>query len=281
MSKLITEENTFLLQINFHEKIRFSLSEASQMLKFIDERESENISNKLSELKDPSSGSGFGPNKVSALVNWLKGFEFIELDKTKGYVLTKEGKCVLDNDSEFNNEVTHYLMHYKMCKNSILWNYFITDFQSNYFSFSREDLAYSIKEAFNLKKVEDASKHITPLFNFYLDDSFYCKLLNCMENQYSFNEIELPNINIFLFCLVDWWINSSFKDDFSILRSCLVEGNQSLQSILGANQDYFYFNLSKLHQLGFIEEHISVQPYTIIRKWNDNLTTILEKAYDW
>jgi hypothetical protein len=60
MSKQKLEGKEFLLQINFHEKNNFSLSEVNQMLKFINERELENIS-----------------NRVSTLVSLLKGFEFI------------------------------------------------------------------------------------------------------------------------------------------------------------------------------------------------------------
>ena len=215
---------TTKIQLNFHKKIKFVLGEASEMLNLIYERELEGLSNKVSNLKDSSI---FGPNKVTALLSWLKGFEFIKLDKNRGYILTANGKYIFEQDPQFKSDITHFIMHYFMSKNSILWNFFITEFLPYNSVFSREDLTYEIQEFFNLNKISDASKHILPILNFYLADNFMIKafdkdLLSInANNSFISNNINPPNIYVFLFCLNDWWQNN-FKDSMSVLRKTLL-----------------------------------------------------------
>lgn len=270
------EAKKFLLPLTFHEKIKFELTTASEILKLIHKRE--NISpNKINDLKENSS---FGPNKVIALIKWLTGFEFIEFDKSKGYKLSNSGRIVLDNDANFFNPVTHFLMHYKLVKNSELFNTFITNFILDNRTFNRSILENEISRNFG----KDCSKHLTPIFNFYLADGFELEIITQYgkgsDIEYFFNPIIPPNLNIFLYCLIDWWESTEDKNEDSVLRHKLLEGNESYRIKLGMDLEEFISCLSKLHQKGFICEHLSVAPYTVVKNWNVNTINIMEQAYE-
>ena len=269
----------FLLQLNFHEKIKFDLSEASKMLELIYKREIGDLSNKVSDLKQ---NAMFGPNKVSALINWLKGFEWISSQKNSGYVLTDLGKLIINTDIELNSEITHFIMHYHMCKNSIFWNFFISRFLPNNTYFSKKILLSRIQDEFKINKQGDATKHIKPLFDFYLKDikiNVFEKDLLSLDDQYIFSGVIPSNIYVLLYCLHDWWtFNFDGKD--SVLRSELIETNESFTKILGMQQSESVNWLSKLHQMQFIFEHLAVAPYTIDKRWNINNLEMIKRAYE-
>lgn len=100
------------------------------------------------------------------------------------------------------------------------------------------------------------------------------------NNSFISNNINPPNIYVFLFCLNDWWQNN-FKDSMSVLRNDLIDSNDDAYGkIIGINQADLGNWLAKLHQMQFINEHLSVAPYTIDKKWNIKSLDILEKAYE-
>lgn len=269
------------LQLHFNGNFPFKREEIGRILQAATQEKG--LKDSLQSLAERTN---LGEPKVGRIKSWTERAGLI-----KNNCLTSEGEIVwkLDPDLETNN--TQWLLHFYLTFGDHgleeppttpadwgAWSYFIYTFLPQRSKFTSNELLESTASVF-VEKRETIATRIKFILRAYTNEQALsqCKFLTLKEDYYYTDSVQLPNPYLIAYFLAKLWQRDG--NTTSVLSDDILQQKMGLAPILGIEIENLQQCLNELETLALIEQRRTVAPAQIIRRWDDNLLKLLEKAY--
>jgi len=273
------------MSLTFFITFRLELSNVAKVLACINENPKiDNVAiNEATGIgigKDPRKG------KVQPTLNYARFSGLLvegQIDGVRHMKLSPVGEIIFNNDPRLRTRGSHWVMHYYLSRqgsDAEAWEFFIHEFLPTKREFHRKELDEALEAKFSGKAT---LRSINPgvLLSCYIDeDNALGKLRLLRERkrgEYFRPTPNIPNAYLTGYLLAEIWEEQHPTSITVSHASLLARGH--LASTLGVDEMGLQAQLDEITNAGVIEQMRAVQPFQVVKLWEDKLA-LLQQAYD-
>lgn len=269
----------------FHKSFTLNCDNISKILTFV----SDNPSASRHDIAIET-GIGIGKNESDGKVRPTIQYAIYSgllnpasAEKQNPILLTPTGQIIFENDKRLKSPVTHWAMHYYLCRpnnEALIWSFFIHTFLPQYSNFDSQTLEAALADEFPSLSQRITKENRRILIDCYTSGNSLAKtriLENYEKDKFIRGKPNYPNPYLAAYILAEIW-EARHPEKMMIEPSVLLEKG-SFATTMNLTEADLKTCLSEMSAIGAIDLMREAPPFQVVRHWTDK-NILLRRAYE-